>query len=54
MKTQNLLLIALLLIACSIITWKAESTLFAVLAYILLIAVLNGILRNLVTRLDGL
>ncbi|MEO6547505.1 MAG: hypothetical protein ABIN94_05875 [Ferruginibacter sp.] len=52
MKTQSILIYLLQLIACCIITWKAESTLFAVAAYIVLVVLLNGIGKNLINKLD--
>ena len=52
MKTQNILFYLLQFITCCIITWKAESTLFAVLAYIEFVIVISGIGKNLVKKLD--
>ncbi|MBC7888879.1 MAG: hypothetical protein H7Z13_13465 [Ferruginibacter sp.] len=53
MKTQSMLFYLLKLITCCIITWKAESTLFAVLAYVVLVILLNGIGKNLISKLEG-
>ena len=50
MKTQYILLFLVQFIACCVITWRAESTLFAVLAYVLLIVVLSGIVKNLINH----
>ncbi|MEP7108208.1 MAG: hypothetical protein ABI760_09495 [Ferruginibacter sp.] len=53
MKTQSILFYLVQLITFCIITWRAESTLFAVLAYIVLIILLSGIGKNLINKLDG-
>ncbi|MEP7143481.1 MAG: hypothetical protein ABI707_11455 [Ferruginibacter sp.] len=53
MKTQSILLYLVQLITFCIITWKAESTLFAVLAYIVLVILLSGIGKNLINKLDA-
>ena len=52
MKTQLMIFYLLKLIACCIITWRAESTLFAVLAYILLVILLSSIGKKLIKKLD--
>ncbi|MEJ7588023.1 MAG: hypothetical protein WKI04_10735 [Ferruginibacter sp.] len=53
MKTNHILFCLVQFLTCSIITWKAESTLFAVLTYIVLIVLLKGIGKNLLNKLDG-
>jgi hypothetical protein len=53
MKAQTILFYLVQLITYCIITWKAESTLFAVLSYIMLVVLLSGIGKNLINKLDG-
>jgi len=50
MKTQYILLCLLQFITCCIITWVAQSTLFAVCAYTLLIILISGIVKNLINN----
>jgi hypothetical protein len=53
MKTNCMFLVLLQFFTCCVITWKAESTLFAVAAYSLMVVILSGIVKHIVKKADG-
>lgn len=53
MKTLSILICLIQLIAYCIITWKAESTLFAVLAYTVMVVLIGGIGKNVVNKINA-